>query len=363
MRIVPFKALIPILEKLPDTETFFDQAKFSFGEFYRNGLIRTLPENSFYIYTITDGAYNATGLVACADVADYLSGKIKKHEHTIISSEEKQTELLRLHNAVLKPVLLLHPPADALTEIYDEVIKTHPGVITVTIKGVKHEIRAIKNPVHTRIIQAVFNEKIPAVYIADGHHRAASAGTLYLQNKKIPLLCVFFSFNDVRIKPFHRVVKDLNGLTPDIFLEKISENFEIKILSRKKMPRKKNEMILFFQKKYFQLNYNSEKNTSKENNSEKNFLTDAELFNEIVLKKILDIADVRSSDKIEYLEDADARKKTNRKHEDTDVIFYLYGIQVRDFRNIVDTVGVMPPKSTFFEPRLLNGFVCCLLPE
>ena len=353
MHIAPFKALIPILEKLPDSEIFFDEAKFCFIEFYRNDMICTLPNESFYVYSITEGFHITVGLIAIADVADYLSGKIKKHEHTIISNEEKQTQLLRLHNAVIKPVLLVHPSEEVLTEIYYEILKTQPAVVSVIIKGVKHELRAVKNSAHAHAIQTVFKDKISEVYIADGHHRAASAATLYLQNKKIPLLSAFFSFNDVRIKPFHRAVKDLNGLSPEVFLEKISENFEIKILARKKMPRKKNEMILFFQKKYFRLNYNSEKE----------FLTDAELFDEIVLKRILDINDVRSSDKIKYIEDDDVDKKTNRKQEDNAAIFYLYPIQVSDFRNIVDTVGVMPPKSTFFEPRLLNGLVCCLLPD
>ena len=355
MHIAPFKALIPILEKLPDKEIYFDEAKFSFGEFYRSGVISILPDDGFYVYTITDGDYCATGLIACADVSDYLNGNIKKHEHTIISLEEKQTELLRLHHAVIKPVLLLHPSENVLTELYAEIIKTQPVVITVIQKGIKHEIREIKNPAKVCFIEKIFKEKIPKSYIADGHHRAASAATLYRQNKKIPFLSAFFSFNDVRIKPFHRVIKDLNGLTPEVFLKKISENFEIKMFSGKKMPQKKYEMILFFQKKYYQLNYNSEKN----------FLTDAEWFNEIVLKKILKIADVRSSDKIKYLEDADAGKKISRKlnNDNSTAIFYLYPIEINDFRNIVDTVGVMPPKSTFFEPRLLNGLVCCLLPD
>ena len=255
MHITPFKACLPILEKIPAAAAFFDEAKFSFSDFFTQGLLRTTPTENFYVYRITTVKKTATGLIACADVQDYLKGHIKKHEQTIISNEEKQTALMLQNHAVIKPVLLMHDPLVEIVSLYDKIIKTKTPDLDVRIKKTQHQLWAVETGPDERALTSLFAEKINTAYIADGHHRAASTATLYRQNKNLKLFCAFFSSDDLIIRPFHRIITDMNGLSSEKFLKKIFGNFEKKFLTEKKSPRRKNELILFFVKKIFQINF------------------------------------------------------------------------------------------------------------
>lgn len=385
MHIKPFKACLPELEKISDAADFFGNAKFTFADFRKQAQLTSTSAENFYVYRITTGKKFSTGLIACADVEDYLKGNIKKHEDTIVSNEEKHTALMREHNAVIKPILLMHDVVDALAGLYDKIIKTQSSILDINLKETRHQLWAVTNFEDAREIKSLFDEKISTTYIADGHHRAASIATLYRENKNVPMLCAFFSSDDLIIKPFHRIVTDVNGLTFEELIKKLSNHFEINYLPKKTtipekvFPRKKNEFILFFEKKVWELNFKKEilifdpenfKNKSNQESGqetrknflkERNSITDAKIFNDKILNDVFGIEDVRNSDKIKYIEGNEPTGKILAECPKQNALFLLYPISIKDFKNIVDTAGVLPPKSTFFEPRLLNGLINCEL--
>ena len=361
MKILPFKAVYPNLNNVPHSNDFFDTVKFRYHEYATEDMFKTSDSEAIYIYQIKNkDKQKFTGLIACTDIADYFDGKMKKHEKTIVSNEELQSELLSTRGAAIKPVLLTYPSVPELNELILNYLDNNRKFYVIELGGEKHRFWQIAEPKIIKKIQQIFQEKIPHTYIADGHHRSASFAALHEKNKSDKtnkMLTAYFPIEELEIKEQNRIVADLNGLTPDKFLEKLMVLFKVKVLKKGVKPYAKLEMTMFLDKKWFQLNW---RKSELKDFAKGLVLLDAHLLNEKILKPILDVKNIREDERVQYM---DGSKNIEEIEEATQtlptegVAFCLYRVEFDDLIEVADSNGVLPPKSTFFEPRMKNGLL------
>ena len=374
MRILPFKAIYPVLDQVPHSNDFFDTVKFQFHEYREKGLFQPTDVEAIYIYRITDTDGNKfTGVVSCVDVADYFSGNMKKHEKTILKNEELQSDLLQKRSAAIKPVLLTYPSVRKNSSIWSDGEKTekepqlrnflldyienHKKFYIIHINGEKHCFWQIAEPEVIEQIQDIFKTEIPQAYIADGHHRSASFAALHHKLKSpktAKMLCAFFPEEDLQIQAYNRTVADLNGMTQDEFLSELTHFFKVKVLKKGVKPYAKFEMTMLLGGKWFQLNWR--KSELKEF-AQGLVLLDVHLLNEKILKPMLGVKNIREDARVKYIEGTKSIKKIEDACPTEGVAFCLFPVEFQDMVTIADSNGILPPKSTFFEPRMKNGLL------
>jgi len=360
MKISPFEASYLDLQKIPHETAFFDTVKEQYLEYKTAGLFLHDPEEAIYLYRIESPERSYTGLVACADIEDYLKGLIKKHEHTIVKHEQTQLELLRQRAASIKPVLITYPRVDEIQEALVAYAKQHQPFQSVKLGSDNHVFwRLTKSPFLDRII-ALFDKQVPIAYIADGHHRTATLAMLYKSGmpEASKLLCAFFQPDELEILGFHRVVEGLNGRTTDEFLEALKPLFVIKFLKKGMLPHRKLDIAACLSTgEWFSLQWR--KSVVKAMEDANKIVFDAHLLNEKVLKPILGIKNIRRDNRVTYLKgtkDLLAIELAAKKLKEG-VIFCLHPVYFEDMIALADSEGIMPPKSTFFAPRMLNGLL------
>jgi uncharacterized protein (DUF1015 family) len=366
MRILPFEAIYPNLEKVPHTSDFFESVKFKYHEYAVEKRFCNTSKDAIYFYQIkNDENQTATGIIACTDIQDYIENYIKKHEKTILSNESLQANLLQTRQAAIKPVLLTYPANSAIKTLIMNHINSHEKYYMIKIGTEKHIFWQVTEPNIIEKVQKIFKEKITYTYLADGHHRSASFLALHnkLNNEKTKkMLCAFFAIEELRINAFNRLVKDLNGMSEDVFLDKLMPFFKIKVLKKGVLPYAKFEMTMYMAGKWFQLNW---RKSELKGFAEGLVLLDVHLLNEKVLKPILGIKNIREDSRIQYMEGNQTIGAIEKRLEafDTEgpngppVVFCLFPVEFDDLKLISDANGIMPPKSTFFEPRMKNGLL------
>ena len=367
MKILPFKAVYPNLDQVPHSNDFFDTVKFRYDEYAHEGMFQAANDEAIYIYQIKNKENRKfTGLIACTDIADYINGNMKKHEKTIVHNEELQSDLLYKRNAAIKPVLLTYPSVLELNELIFNYIESHKKFYVIELGGEKHRFWQISEPEIIQRIQNIFQQKIPQTYIADGHHRSASFALLHdkLKNEKSSrMLTAYFSIEELGIREQNRFVNGLNGLTPDDFLDKLKHLFKVKVLKKGVKPYAKFELTMYLDGKWFQLNW---RKSELKGFAEGLVLLDVHLLNEKVLKPILNIKNIRQDKRITYIDGSndieDIEKKVAAVGADG-VVFCMYPVEFEDLKTVSDSKGVLPPKSTFFEPRMKNGLLVYELKE
>jgi uncharacterized protein (DUF1015 family) len=374
MKIVPFKAIYPVLDKVPHSNDFFDTVKFQFSEYQSGGLFQPTDKEAMYIYRITDIEGNKfTGLITCVDIADYFNGNIKKHEKTILKNEEMQSDLLQKRGAAIKPVLLTYPSSrpsksfwseqkkegmdSELRDLLSNYIENHKKFYIIHINGEKHCFWQILEPDVIEKIQTIFQTSLPYAYIADGHHRSASFAALHRKvktEKTSKMLCAFFPEEDLRIQAYDRIISDLNGLTQDEFLSELTHFFKVKVLKKGVKPYAKFEMTMLLGDKWFQLNWR--KSELKEF-GQGLVLLDVHILNEKILKPILGVKNIREDARVKYIEGTKSIENVEKACPTEGVVFCLFPVEFEDMTTIADSNGILPPKSTFFEPRMKNGLL------
>lgn len=365
MRIKPFQAVYPNLDAITSTDAFFARVKFEYPAFKKSGFFEKTTQKAIYIYEIETENRTFTGIVACSDVRDYYDGNIKKHENTISTKEEQQMELMISRDAVVKPVLLTYhgvAKIDKLIQAYKEENKSLYEV-SFYLDQQKHKLWEVSDAVLIDKFQKLFLSKVPKTYIADGHHRCS---TLALMNEEFKrkkggsdlglILSAFFPKDQLEIHDFNRVVQGLNNNSLTTFLAKISQLFDIEVLTMPRKPSKKYEIVMFLNKEWFKLTWKKEVLDSYKKTP---VLLDANILDEKVMKWILGIEDVRTDSRIKYVEGVkgleDFRLKTLRNEDN--VGFCLYPVALEDLIAVADMNKTMPPKSTWFEPRMKNGLI------
>ena len=355
MKIYPFHAIRPQLDKVPHSNAFFDTVKFRYDEYVKEDLFEPTNAEAIYIYQIkTANNKKFLGLIACVDINEYINNNIKKHEKTIITNEELQTKLLQTRGAAIKPVLLTYPALNALDILMQDYIDLHRKYFVIELGDEKHRFWQITEGLILKKIKEIF-EHLPKAYIADGHHRSASFAAIHAQNptdKTNKMLCAFFPDNQLKINAFHRVVKDLNGLSENAFLEQIRNVCHVKTLENPAFPTAKFELTMQFHDKWYQLTWKSD---VLKHFAEGLIQLDVHLLNEKILKTILGIKNIRTDERVTYIE---GTKSIDKEVLPSDkVAFYLFPIAFADMKRIADDDGTMPPKSTFFAPRMKNGLI------
>jgi uncharacterized protein (DUF1015 family) len=358
MTIHPFKAVVPDLTKINADDAFFETVKEKYITYCQKQLFLTTSENAIYLYQIETPTQQHYGVVASLSLNDYRAGKIKKHEKTLIEKEKKQMELLLERGAMVKPVLLTHLDNDFLRNTILNWTSQKPVFYSIFFEKSEETHRFWKIADSTEIaqLQDIFQKEIPKCYVADGHHRLAA--NLHFEEmsgaKDIndDVLCAFFATSDLRIEAFNRFIENVDVLGLE-FIKKL-EQIANPLSHKEITPNKKGRFGTWINEEYTLWEWKAE--TIIAFQKEGKIVLDVDILNEMVFKKILSIEDIRKDKRINYIEgnwgDDYLRKKSN-----SGITFSLYPVNIQDLIAVSEANGIMPPKSTWFEPRMKNGLL------
>lgn len=365
MNIKPFHYLHPDFTKIHNQEDFFNQVRWLFPDFKKDKMYLDEEGKSIFVYRIKTKTSLYHGIIAAVDIQDYLKGLIRKHENTLTQQEENIGKLMLERQAIIKPILIAY---NENKKIKDLIAKSFLGVKPkFKIKFEKeeqiHEFFEIEEKSKIAQFQKEFKSKIKKAYIADGHHRMASVGKLLLQHPELGkhslshVLCALFDFTELQIFPYNRLIHVLDKYRlPDItkFLSKYG------LVTPLKKPRKckrKHEIILISQEKCYSILWN--KDVVQYFKQKNGIAFDIDIFNELFLHDLLNIENVRSSDRIAYSEGVKPVRNILKSLEANpeQIGFIFYPVLKRDFIKVADSHMVLPPKSTWFEPRIRNGII------
>jgi len=365
MIIRPFQAVYPNTDYIASNDSFFGTVKEEYVSYKKSGFFNKASQDSIYIYQIKTPQRSHLGLVACVDINEYLDGNIKKHENTLAATEQRQMYLMMNRKAIVKPVLLIYPKVKKLMQLLKDYIEEYDSFYTIHFESEnqKHILWEVSDGNIIEKIQQIFEKKIPETYIADGHHRCASTALLYSRIKKKKkanpygnLLTAFFQVDQLEIYDYNRIIDALDEVSLTQFVAKLSKLFDIEFLEKPAKPTRKHEITMFLNKEWFLLKWKPE--VLKEYKNQK-ILLDASMLDEKVLKNILGIKNVKTDTRIKYVSGTEGVNavRTKTAKSETRVGFCLYPAQMSDLLTTADEGGVMPPKSTWFEPRMKNGLV------
>lgn len=315
-----------------------------------------------YIYRQIMNGRAQTGLVFCASIDDYINNNIKKHEFTREDKELDRINHVDYCDANTGPIFLTYKEDDVASEVITAWTKRKPTYDFVSEDGISHIVWVIDNEIIVNEIISLFKD-VKAFYIADGHHRSASAVKVGLKRRAANpnytgeeefnyFLAVAFPDNDLMVMDYNRVVKDTNGLTKEELIDKLSEKFVVTESEEQVKPDKKHTFGMFIEDKWYLL---QAKDGIYDVNDPIDSL-DVAILQKNVLTPILGIEDVRTSDRIDFIGGIRGIDELERRvHKDMKIAFSMYATEVSDIMKVADIGEVMPPKSTWFEPKLRSG--------
>lgn len=342
-------------------------AKEKYQEFLNDGILVQDPEPHFYLYRqIVDG-HSFVGVVAGASVEEYRQGKIKIHEATISSRERMFTDYIDIVGFNAEPVLMSHESNPELGKIYAEVMSHRAEYEFTTTDRIKHEMWILDMD-QTKAVQDIFSQ-IDELYIADGHHRSASSALLHenrLTRGESFLNDAFFLVylideQELKIHEFNRVVKLPEGMTKEFLLAELAQKFEIEKLPELRISKSVHEMVLTLDDEAYSLVCKPE---IVDNSHPVNCL-DAEILTRYVLSPILGIHDLKTDENIEFVPGVLGLNKLQKKMEKDgfDAAFILHPVTMQEVKKVADNNMIMPPKSTWVEPKLRSGMTIYHLNE
>ena len=333
----------------------YEKAKEPDGDFVQD------EKPCYYLYELTMNGRSQTGIVACASVDDYLENRIKKHENTRREKEEDRVRHVDVCGAQTGPIFLAYRGREDLKKLVEREKQKEPLFDFVSEDGIRHRGWRISGPAELQAIRQAFAD-MDALYIADGHHRAASAVRVGVKRRQEHpgytgeeefnyFLSVIFPDDELLIMDYNRVVKDLNGLSPEEFLEKLGEFFEIRKLPEAAHPGRKGEIALFLEEQWYLL-------TLKEQYADSDPVEglDVSLLQKLVLGPVLGIQDPKTDKRIDFVGGIRGLSELERRvHTDMKAAFAMYPTSIGELFAVADAGRLMPPKSTWFEPKLRSG--------
>lgn len=350
------------------SQEVYDKAVENFNLFKKKGWLVQDNEAKFYIYAQTMLGRTQYGIVGCASVDDYLNGIIKKHELTRPDKEEDRMIHVRINNANIEPVFFSYRAVPEIDEIVENIIQNQKPVYDfVADDGFGHHFWTIDNSETNKRIEELFVTKVPFTYVADGHHRTAAAALVGKEKReKNPnfkgdeefnyFLAVHFPDNQLKIIDYNRTVKDLNGLSASEFIEKLKTNFVVENKGTEVYkPNKLHNFSMYLEGKWYSL-------TAKPgtyNDSDPIGILDVTILTNSVLEPILEIKDLRRSTRIDFVGGIRGLVELKKRVDGGDMkaAFALYPVTMDQLITIADTGNIMPPKTTWFEPKLRSGLV------
>ena len=348
-------------------EVVYQKARKNFDKFQKEGWLIQDPEEYLYIYGQTMFGKTQYGIVGCASVDDYLNNVIKKHELTRPDKEEDRMKHVRINNANLEPVFFSYPAHQEMDRLIKNfVLNNAPEYDFVADDGVGHHFWVIKNPETIQKITGYFAE-IPSTYVADGHHRTAAAALVGKEKRAANpnhtgeeeynfFLAVHFPDDQLTIIDYNRVVKDLNGMANAEFIQKLEKSFVVKEKGAKIFkPEELHNFSMYLDGKWYSL-------TAKEGTYDDNDpigVLDVTILSEQVLGPLLDIQNLRTSQRIDFVGGIRGLEELSKRVDSGEMkaAFALYPVSMKQLINIADSGNIMPPKTTWFEPKLRSGLV------
>lgn len=345
----------------------YQKAAENFEKFQRNGWLVQDKDEHYYIYAQTMNGKTQYGIVVGAYVNDYLTGVIKKHELTRRDKEEDRMKHVRVCNANMEPVFFAYPDDSVLDALIARCTSAKPVYDFIApIDGFRHRFWIVDNADDIKTITAEF-AKMPGLYIADGHHRSAAAALVGAEKaKQNPahrgdeeynyFMAVCFPASQLTILDYNRVVKDLNGLTDDEFLEKLKTHFIVVPKGRLQYaPRRMHEFSLYLGGVWYSL-------TAKEgtyDSSDPIDVLDVSISSKYILDEFLGIKDLRSDKRIDFVGGLRGLEELKRRVDSGEMkmALALYPVTMKQIMDIADSGAIMPPKATWFEPKLRSGLV------
>lgn len=339
----------------------YDKAKQLLEAMICDGSYVKDDESCYYIYELTMDGRAQTGLVACASIDDYLKGVIKKHENTREEKEQDRIRHVDICNAQTGPIFLAYRAHEVIRDTVARTKQDKPLYDFVSPDGIRHAVWAMTNAADIKKIEEAF-AGMDDIYIADGHHRCASAVKVGLKRRaEHPgydgteefnyFLSVLFPDEELMIMPYNRVVRDLNGLSEDVFMARLSEIYEIIPKSSAVSPGKKGDVGMYLKERWYLL-------TPKDSliNEDPVEGLDVSILQKHVLGPVLGIIDPRIDSRIDFVGGIRGNEELERRvHTDMQVAFSMYPTSIQELFAVADAKMLMPPKSTWFEPKLRSG--------
>ena len=365
-----YRIIKPEIEFEPGTDEHdpkvYEKAVENFNRFQKEGWLVPDEEEKYYIYAQTMDGRTQYGFVVAAWVDDYMEGRIKKHELTRRDKEEDRMKHVRVNNANVEPVFFAFPDNEELEGIIRKVTADKPEYDFVAPDGFGHTLWVIHDPETIKKITEEF-DKIPNLYIADGHHRSAAAALVGAEKAKNNpnhkgdeeynyFLAVAFPASHLKIIDYNRVVRDLNGLTPQEFLDKVRVNFDVEEKGTEPYrPNALHNFALYLDGKWYSLTAKPGTYDDKDPIG----VLDVTVSSDLILRDILGITDLRSDKRIDFVGGIRGLEELQRRVDSGEMkmALALYPVTMDQLMNIADTGNIMPPKTTWFEPKLRSGLV------
>lgn len=341
----------------------YDSAAEQFEKFQKNGWLLQDEQENYYLYAQTMNGKTQYGIVLCAHVDDYMNGNIKKHELTRRDKEDDRMKHVRITNANIEPVFLAFRHNDVLAELIKKYAAQEPVYhFKAPVDGFIHQFWVIDNKEDQDAITEEF-AKMDSLYIADGHHRSAAAARVGAEKGEKEgrgehdyYMAVCFPAEQLTILDYNRVVKDLNGLSEEDFLKALEKNFTVACKGEENYrPQKMHEFSLYVGGKWYSL----EVKPGTFNENDPIGVLDVDISSRLILDEILNIKDLRSDKRIDFVGGLRGLGELKRRVDSGEMkmALALYPVSMQQIMDIADSGNIMPPKATWFEPKLRSGLV------
>lgn len=341
----------------------YDSAAEQFEKFQKNGWLLQDEQENYYLYAQTMNGKTQYGIVLCAHVDDYMNGNIKKHELTRRDKEDDRMKHVRITNANIEPVFLAFRHNDVLAELIKKYAAQEPVYhFKAPVDGFIHQFWVIENKEDQDAITEEF-AKMDSLYIADGHHRSAAAARVGAEKGEKEgrgehdyYMAVCFPAEQLTILDYNRVVKDLNGLSEEDFLKALEKNFTVACKGEENYrPQKMHEFSLYVGGKWYSL----EAKPGTFNENDPIGVLDVDISSRLILDEILNIKDLRGDKRIDFVGGLRGLGELKRRVDSGEMkmALALYPVSMQQIMDIADSGNIMPPKATWFEPKLRSGLI------
>ena len=349
----------------PHAPEVYAKAAENLAKMEHEGLLLRDDKANYYVYRLTMGQYSQTGLVAVASVAAYEAGRIRRHEFTRPAKEEDRVNQIMAVNAQTGPVLLAYPDCPPVDDVLMLIAAAEPELDITARDGVRHQLWLVSDPALITELTRGF-DSMPALYVADGHHRTAAACRVAaMRRAENPahmgeepynyFLCVIFPHHQMQILEYNRVIRDLNGLSAEAFLEKVAESFDISLASGPVKPERAAEFGMYLEGDWYLLRLHRALMAAEDPVAR---LGVSHLADNLI-EPVLGITDPRRDGRIDFVGGIRGLEELERRVDSGEmaVAFSLFPTRMEELMAVADAGEVMPPKSTWFEPKLADGLV------
>ena len=347
--------------------TVYEKGKQNLLKLINNGIYSQDKHACYYVYAQTLNNKTQYGLVGCAHIDDYLNEIIKKHELTRPDKEDDRVNHINTTNFNAEPVFFAYPDNKKINEIVAKIIRKEPEYDFVAEDEIGHHLWTIDDQNLVEKIETIFREEVPYTYVADGHHRTAAAARVGIERRKNNpnhtgdeeynyFMAVHFPASQLNIIDYNRVIKDLNGLSIEEFISKLGESFTIQPIGPTTYkPQKLHEFSMYLEGNWFRL----EAKYGTYNDCDPVEVLDVTILTCKILRPILDIQDLRRSTRIDFVGGIRGLNELKRRVDSGEMkaAFALYPVSMEQLFKIADNGSIMPPKTTWFEPKLRSGLV------